>query len=156
MDLQDVVRGLPEDIQKFLVEKLPSSYAVWVEDDVLHIDCISFCDHGGRADLNYISLCATLGWVREAYLFTIRETTTHFYGKRLKTLRIARFEVVKQIFRALGGLPYTLDQEYCPLVEPLTQVEPIPPRSLHRPVIRTLIDWPSFTHLLIEDEEEAI
>ena len=120
MDLKDVVRGLPEDILKFLVEKVPSSYVVWVEDDILHIDCISFCDYGGKVDLNYISLCATLGWVREAYLFTIRESTMRFYKKQLKTLRIARFEVVKQIFRALGGLPYTVDHEYRPLEKPLT------------------------------------
>ena len=155
MDLQDIVRGLPKDIQKLLVEKVPASYAVWVEDDILHIDCIALCDQGGKADLDYISLCATLGWVDEAYLFTVREVNTNFYGKRIKTLRIARFEVVKEVFKALGGLPCTIDQEYCTLIEPLIQANPTPPKTLQRPIIRTLRDWPSFTHLMIKDEGEA-
>ena len=106
MELSDVVRELPEDIQRLFLDKVGASYAAWILDKVLVVDCLTYQETaGGIDDLKFIQLCATLGWIERAILITFSESSTHFFGKRLKTLKLARFEEVRDIIRALSGLP---------------------------------------------------
>ena len=101
MELPDVVRELPEDIQRLFLDKVGASYAAWILDKVLVVDSLTYQETGGIDDLKFIQLCATLGWIERAILITVSESSTHFFGKRLKTLKLARFEEVRDIIRAL-------------------------------------------------------
>ena len=124
MELPDVVRELPEDIQRLFLDKVGASYAAWILDKVLVVDCLTYQETGGMDDLKFIQLCATLGWIERAILITVSESSTHFFGKRLKTLKLARFEEVRDIIRALSGLPYIFDEECRHLLDPTVGKKP--------------------------------
>lgn len=74
--------------------------------------------------MKFIQLCATLGWIEKAILITVSKSYFHFFGKRLKALKLARFEEVSDIIRALSGLPYIFDEECRHLLDPTVGKKP--------------------------------
>lgn len=124
MEFSSVVRNLPEDIQRFFLDKVGASYAAWILDRVLVVDCLTYQESGGIDDLKFIQLCSTLGWIDRAILITVSEASSRFFGKRLKTLKLARFEEVSEIIGALSGLPYIFDEECRHLLDPTVEKKP--------------------------------
>ena len=125
MELSNVVRELPEDIQRLLLDKVCASYADWILDKILVVDCLTYQETGGIDDLKFIQLCVTLGWIEKAILIAVSESSFHFFGKRLKTLKLAMFEEVSDIIRALSGLPYIFDEECHHLLDPTVVKKPL-------------------------------
>ena len=77
--LYDLVISLPEELQRTVLNRTAGSYAVWVEDIILYIDCITFEDECWREeDIIFIQLCIRLGWVSEAVLIPVREERLWF------------------------------------------------------------------------------
>ena len=79
--LRDVVLSLPEDLQRFVLNQVVRSYFAWVVDAFLFIDCINFWDDGElEDDINFIQLCAHLGWIGQAILILVQEEQIYFWG----------------------------------------------------------------------------
>ena len=116
--LHDIIINLPEDLQCTVLNQTAGSYAVWVEDIVLYIDCITFEDEQSlEDDINFIQLCVRLGWVSEAVLIPVREEHLQFWGGQAVYYRRSHLETVGTIIRALGDLPYSFDEEYRGILE---------------------------------------
>ena len=54
MELSVVVRELSEDLQRLFLDKVCASYAAWVLDKILVVDCITYQENRGIDDLKYI------------------------------------------------------------------------------------------------------
>ena len=114
----EILHTLPEDVQRRVLDQVPRSYAVWVDDHILFVDCNLFADLSLEDNLHFIRLCVDLGWVSQAILSTVKKGHTHFWGSRLTTYTKVTFDDVKPILIALDSLPYTFDEEYCQEVDP--------------------------------------
>ena len=109
-EVQGLVEGLLEDMQRIMLDYVPKSYSVWIVNTTLFIDCITFEDQGGPDDLNFIHLAVRLGWVTRAIVISVHEQFSGFYQDRYATYRKAKWEGARVILKALKGLPYTIDE----------------------------------------------
>ncbi|MCO5590695.1 hypothetical protein L7F22_044670, partial [Adiantum nelumboides] len=87
IEAAEILHNLPGDLQRLVVNKVAGSYAVWVDDFILYIDCHVYCDYPTKDDLQYIRLCVALGWVTQAVLFTVKEEYIRSYGERIQVHR---------------------------------------------------------------------
>ncbi|MCO5611899.1 hypothetical protein L7F22_066158 [Adiantum nelumboides] len=97
IEAAEILHNLPGDLQRLVVNKDAGSYAVWVDDFILYIDCHVYCDYPTKDDLHYIRLCVALGWVTQAVLFTVKEEYIRSYGERIQVHRRAKLAVVEQL-----------------------------------------------------------
>lgn len=117
-ELRNIVLSLPDDLQRFILNRVAGSYSAWVVDSFLFIDCVNFWDEGElEDDINFIQLCAHLGWVGHAILIPIREERTFFWGDWVNYHRRSHLGDVAVIIHALDTLPYSFDEEYRLIVE---------------------------------------
>ena len=128
--MHDLVISFPEDLQRVILNRVAGSYAVWVEDFILFVDYVTFEEEQAEADITFIQLCASLGWVSEAVLIPVREEYLRFYGGYATYYRKSYLHTVGTIIRALGNLPYSFDEEYLRVIESLRTQEAPPPSPL--------------------------
>lgn len=134
--LRDLFLALPEDLQRLVLDKVSSSYSLWVKNRTLFVDTTSFGDYADEGDLQSLQLSTSLGWIERLVIVPVDEVRSRFWGGEVYWYKPSRFDVVSLVLYNRGPVPYFFDEEYRHQIEPEREAKP----SLQEPEPYTT--WP--------------